>query len=209
MNADDDSCYQELDWSTQWAESVPLEIVIRVVEIAGALTAANLCSSLRWQIYSWGHGDQTHDIAPTMGQAFPPTGGVSVLRQPQWPICARGVVVRLNARRVRMNIRNYLAASSALISASINPLSGPDSDRYPFLIQDSIFAGRSFFPIGAREFRLVPSGGGLLVDFYGFDVGNAPPLFSTQLVTDFVDWYPIDQSWFSYVTPAGTNAEYR
>lgn len=202
----------ELVWQTNGNVSVPLEVVIQVENISGGLSAFNMNDRLRWQVFTWGHGEQSYELAPTPAQQA--AGGAGIIRAPVWPITSRGVVSRLQARSVKIAIINTEPNSAAFIRASINPLTAPDSDRWPFPSSDYQPAGaRCFFPIGAREWRLQPAGIDDLVDIYGFAANEAaaPAAFLfTRPVTDFWDWRLIAHREYSWIVSAnGVAAQYR
>lgn len=204
----------ELLWETDTKISLPLEILIQVVRISGAgLSPFNMNDRLRWQVFNLGHGEQSYELAPNMAQ-LAGFGASNVHRFPQWPITSRGVAVRLQARSVRVALANTEPNTTAFIRASINPLSGPDSDRWPFPSSDYQPAGtRCFYPLGSREWRLQPASVDDLVQIYGFaadEAAAAAALLMTRPVTDFSDWRLIAHREFSWVVSAnGVAAQYR
>jgi hypothetical protein len=200
----------ELVWETDSNASVPLEIVIQVVSISGALTAFNMNNELRWQVFNWGHGQQSFELAPNAAQAGG-FGAGDIQRYPRWPITSRGIVCRVQARSLRVAIANSRANSSAFIRASIGLLSAPDSDRWPFPSSDYQPAGSfGYFPIGAREWRMKPVGVNDLVGLFGFSNDAAPPLLSMRPATDFAEWTLIDHREHSWMVSAnGVVTEYR
>lgn len=202
----------ELVWQTDTNTSIPLEVVIQVVSIRSGLTAFNLARDLRWQVFTWGHGETSFECAPSSAQQVGSYGADQIQQWPRWPIMARGAVCRLQARSVKVAIGNLNATGGvAFVRASIAPLSAPDSDRWPFPSADYQEAGqRGYFPIGAREWRLQPIGVNDLVEIYGFSTDTAPPSLMIRPVTDYAEWQLIGHREHSWMVSAnGIAAEYR
>lgn len=201
---------EEITWETEGGLSCALEIVIQLVGLTGTITPFNMCDRLRWQVWSWSHGEATFQPAPNLSQSTVNPG--AQVQFPQWAFIARGVVARLSARSIRIVLANTQAASSALIRASIHPLNAPDSDRWPFPNFDAqpSAGGRGFFPIGAREWRVQPQGPNDLISTYAWSNDAAPSVLDTQPSQLYTDWSPIGVREFSWTSTANNQlAEYR
>lgn len=152
----------EVRWSSVGDVSVDLELLIRVAETDPGTDPAGLSvlnprvyPAIRWQVWSHGHGQLTLDYPP-------PVNGNLILtskqRQPQWPVPARGVGVRLNARHLRVLLTNLQTSTNPLIEVSIEPLLAGSSQWRPFPAHDlgirNTAGMRAYFPPLATEWRL-------------------------------------------------------
>lgn len=193
----------ELVWEIEGAPVLDLEFRLQVVQLGAGFNALNIPLSLRWQIMSLGHGDMTYDQGPFVsGTAF------GNRRAPQWPVPARGVLVRFTGRSVRARIVNN-AAQTAQVSASFQPV-GSSAGFVPMPMFDCASSGtfgRGWFPPGAREWRVFnfdPLEDITVGAFDGTLVQFAPAI-------TFATWNPIPLAAAQWVPNLSGNvqAEYR
>lgn len=205
---------EEITYESDDRAVAALEIMIQVVQLTGAITGFSMCNDIRWQIWSLSHGEATYQIPPNMGQAASIVNPGAQVQFPQWSILARGTLVYVACRAMRLILANTRGNSSALIRASIQPLPNLPGDRIPFPTLDGqpSASGRGFFPFGAREWRVSPvviGGPVSLVTTYAWSNDDVPFPVRIEPVTQFMDWTPILDLEASWTCDTWIVAEYR
>lgn len=226
---------EEYVWSSQEGAPIDLEVLIRVLEIDPPITAVGksalndaIFPALRWQIWSMGHGDNSLDFPPPINRNLVSTTKVRV---PKWPIPARGVAVRMNARHLRLFIANEQTNTEPLVEVSIQPMLTGSIDWRPFPAVDlglrNTAGMRSFFPPHATQWRLCSSfADGPITTHYLVDPQSPITIFRWSMgstaTTDntlpaglLFDWQPIPLGAHSWSPSTATfdnvflGAEYR
>ncbi len=202
---------KEFVFETEEHASVDLEIMIRVLEIDPPIEAIgkvalddHIFNAIRWQIWSLGLGDNSLDFPPPINRQLVLT---TKNRIPKWPVPARGVLVRLKCRHLRLQLSNEGTNTEPLIEVSINPTLSDTSDWRPFPVADlglrNTAGMRSFFPPYATQWRISqsfadgPSTTQYFVDpqspvvLYRWSMGSVASIDNTLPAGALFDWTPI------------------
>lgn len=191
----------EVIWATRDRRVVTVELQVMLESLGGASVA-----DLKWQVYSHAHGGSSYQYPPfTTSSAIGP-----ISRLPGWRIPARGLRERIAARELRVMFASTAAAGTVApkVRVSMQPVDGADVPIFPRTdISNSGSGPASFFPAGAREWRLATVNGEpsdqLLI--WGFD--NV--VVETTVVSNFDDWTPIRLDGYRWTSSSQDVAVYR
>lgn len=184
----------QFDWQTEGELPVELEVRIQVKELGG-LNTRTLPQQLRYQIVTYGHGGASFEPAPWQFASGAGAGAAATQRVPNWPIPARGVCVRLSARRLTIMTKCFAANTEPLIQLSVMPVGSAQLTPWP-----NVEMGFPADPLGLSTF---PQG----------DLGMFPPdanewrLDGWRFVSTVLGWTQLDPMWpvnyFCFAPPSG------
>jgi hypothetical protein len=203
------------EWSTRSRRALDLELRARIVETSATIGTSPL---VRWAL-ELGHGDQVWDLPV---KALPIISG-TLQNAPIMP--ARGLLLRLSARRLKINFQggfdtDGVAIASSKIAISVQPSSGDRCCNADWYTQYTDPAAApppphvSPFPMGARMFQLRDWDTGTRFPALGCVVifaGLAGDLFGPvdSFAAGYGDWTPIPVHAASMLTSVPAQIDYR
>jgi len=203
------------EWSTKGRRALDLELRARLVETSCAIGETPL---VRWNL-EIGHGA----ISWSLPQGPLPIVSGTLVEQPVLP--GRGLLLRLSARRLRINFFGGFTIAgapvgSSKIAISVQPASGDrccNADWYTQLADPAALPPpphQQPFPMGAREFRVrLPNTGvpfpaaGCAVIYAGVAGGLFGPV--DVFAGGLNDWTPIPVHAASLLTTVAAMVSYR